>query len=90
MAAISQERKNEIIEKYRVHETDTGSVEVQVAVLTAEIESLTEHLNTHKKDHAGRRGLLKKVSRRRHLLDYLIKKDIQRYRQLIKSLGLRR
>ena len=60
MAAISQERKNEIIEKYRVHETDTGSVEVQVAVLTAEIESLTEHLNIHKKDHAGRRGLLKK------------------------------
>lgn len=64
MAAISQERKNEIIEKYRVHETDTGSVEVQVAVLTAEIESLTEHLNIHKKDHAGRRGLLKKVSRK--------------------------
>ena len=83
MAAISQERKQEIIAKFRTHESDTGSPEVQIAVLT-------EHLNTHKKDHAGRRGLLKKVFRRRHLLDYLIKKDIQRYRELIKALGLRR
>ena len=90
MAAITQERKQEIIAKYRTHESDTGSPEVQIAVLTAEIDALTEHLNTHKKDHAGRRGLLKKVFRRRHLLDYLIKKDIQRYRELIKSLGLRR
>lgn len=90
MAAISKERKNEIIAKYRTHESDTGSPEVQIAVLTAEIEALTQHLEVHKKDHAGRRGLLKKVFRRRHLLDYLIRKDIQRYRDLIKSLGLRR
>mgnify|MGYP003082243511 FL=1 len=90
MAAISQERKQEIIAKFRTHESDTGSPEVQIAVLTAEIDALTEHLNTHKKDHACRRGLLKKVFRRRHLLDYLIKKDIQRYRELIKALGLRR
>ena len=90
MAAISQERKQEIIAKFRTHESDTGSPEVQIAVLTAEIDALTEHLNTHKIDHAGRRVLLKKVFRRRHLLDYLIKKDIQRYRELIKALGLRR
>lgn len=90
MAAITQQHKQEIIAKFRTHESDTGSPEVQVAVLTAEINALTEHLNTHKKDHAGRRGLLKKVFRRRHLLDYLRDNDIQRYRELIKTLGLRR
>ncbi|HDA0279540.1 TPA: 30S ribosomal protein S15 [Staphylococcus aureus] len=88
--AISQERKNEIIKEYRVHETDTGSPEVQIAVLTAEINAVNEHLRTHKKDHHSRRGLLKMVGRRRHLLNYLRRKDIQRYRELIKSLGIRR
>ena len=87
--AISQERKDEIIKEYRVHETDTGSPEVQIAVLTAEINALNDHLRTHKKDHHSRRGLLKMVGRRRHLLNYLRKKDIQRYRELIKSLGIR-
>ncbi|MDN6205492.1 MAG: 30S ribosomal protein S15 [Staphylococcus simulans] len=88
--AISQERKDELIKQYRVHETDTGSPEVQIAVLTAEINALNEHLRTHKKDHHSRRGLLKMVGRRRHLLNYLRKKVIQRYRELIKSLGIRR
>ena len=88
--AISQERKNEIIKEYRVHETDTGSPEVQISVLTAEITALNDHLRTHKKDHHSRRGLLKMVGRRRHLLNYLRGKDIQRYRELIKSLGIRR
>ncbi|WP_105992201.1 30S ribosomal protein S15 [Staphylococcus chromogenes] len=88
--AISQERKNELIREYRTHETDTGSPEVQIAVLTAEITALNDHLRTHKKDHHSRRGLLKMVGRRRHLLNYLREKDIQRYRELIKSLGIRR
>ncbi|GGI30805.1 MULTISPECIES: 30S ribosomal protein S15 [Staphylococcus] len=88
--AISQERKNELIKEYRTHETDTGSPEVQIAVLTAEITALNDHLRTHKKDHHSRRGLLKMVGRRRHLLNYLREKDIQRYRELIKSLGIRR
>ncbi len=88
--AISQERKNELIKEYRTHETDTGSPEVQIAVLTAEISVLNDHLRIHKKDHHSRRGLLKMVGRRRHLLNYLRDKDIQRYRELIKSLGIRR
>ncbi|WP_367141503.1 30S ribosomal protein S15 [Staphylococcus capitis] len=88
--AISQERKDELIKQYRVHETDTGSPEVQIAVLTGEIAALNEHLREHKKDHHSRRGLLKMVGRRRHLLNYLRSKDIQRYRELIKSLGIRR
>ncbi|PTJ88234.1 30S ribosomal protein S15 [Staphylococcus hyicus] len=88
--AISQERKNELIKQYRTHESDTGSPEVQIAVLTAEINTLNDHLRTHKKDHHSRRGLLKMVGRRRHLLNYLREKDIQRYRELIKSLGIRR
>ena len=88
--AISQERKNELIKEYRTHEADTGSPEVQIAVLTAEITALNEHLREHKKDHHSRRGLLKMVGRRRHLLNYLRRKDIQRYRNLIKSLGIRR
>ena len=86
--AISQQRKDELIKEYRVH--DTGSPEVQIAVLTAEITALNEHLREHKKDHHSRRGLLKMVGRRRHLLNYLRSKDIQRYRELIKSLGIRR
>lgn len=88
--AISQERKNELIKEYRTHESDTGSPEVQIAVLTAEITALNEHLREHKKDHHSRRGLLKMVGRRRHLLNYLREKDVQRYRELIKSLGIRR
>ena len=88
--AISQERKNELIKEYRTHEADTGSPEVQIAVLTAEITALNEHLREHKIDHHSRRGLLKMVGRRRHLLNYLRGKDVQRYRELIKSLGIRR
>ncbi|CAM4291814.1 MULTISPECIES: 30S ribosomal protein S15 [Jeotgalicoccus] len=88
--AISQERKTELIEEYRVHETDTGSPEVQIAVLTEEINTLNDHLRTHKKDHHSRRGLLKMVGRRKHLLTYLRNKDVVRYRDLIAKLGLRR
>lgn len=88
--AISQERKNELIKEYRTHEADTGSPEVQIAVLTAEITALNTHLREHTKDHHSRRGLLKMVGRRRHLLNYLRSKDIQRYRELINKLGLRR
>lgn len=88
--AISQERKNEIINEFKIHENDTGSPEVQVAVLTEEINNLNDHLRVHKKDHHSRRGLLKMVGRRRNLLNYLRKKDVTRYRELIKKLGLRR
>ena len=88
--AISQERKTELIEEYRVHETDTGSPEVQIAVLTAEINTLNDHLRTHKKDHHSRRGLLKMVGHRRNLLAYLQKCDIERYRSIIKRLGIRK
>ncbi|MBP1968058.1 small subunit ribosomal protein S15 [Virgibacillus natechei] len=88
--AITQERKNEIISEYKVHDNDTGSPEVQIAVLTEEITKLNEHLRTHTKDHHSRRGLLKMVGKRRNLLNYLRNKDIIRYRDLIKSLGLRR
>lgn len=88
--ALSQERKNQIIDAYKTHESDTGSPEVQIAVLTAQINSLNDHLRTHKKDHHSRRGLLKMVGRRRNLLTYLRNKDITRYRELITRLGLRR
>ena len=88
--AISQERKNEIIAEYKTHANDTGSPEVQIAVLTAEINALNEHLRTHKKDHHSRRGLFKMVGRRRNLLKYLRENDVQRYRELIAKLGLRR
>ncbi len=88
--AISQERKNEIINEYKVHDSDTGSPEVQIAVLTEEITTLNEHLRVHKKDHHSRRGLLKMVGKRRNLLNYLRNKDVTRYRELIKKLGLRR
>ncbi|MFS8630250.1 MAG: 30S ribosomal protein S15 [Bacillales bacterium] len=88
--AISKERKQEIINEFKIHETDTGSPEVQIAILTEEINNLNEHLRVHKKDHHSRRGLLKMVGRRRNLLAYLRKKDIQRYRELINKLGLRR
>ena len=87
---LSKEQRTALIQKYALHEGDTGSVEVQVAVLTAEINGLTEHMKIHKKDHHSNRGLLKKVGRRRNLLTYLRKEDINRYRTLITSLGLRK
>ena len=88
--AISKERKNEIITDYARHEGDTGSPEVQIAVLTEEINHLNEHARVHKKDHHSYRGLMKKVGHRRNLLAYLRNKDVQRYRELINRLGLRR
>jgi small subunit ribosomal protein S15 len=88
--AISKERKNEIINKFARHEGDTGSPEVQIAVLTEEINHLNEHARMHKKDHHSYRGLMKKVGHRRNLLAYLRQKDVQRYRELIQALGLRR
>jgi len=84
------EVKTDIISKYRVHDTDTGSPEVQVALLTNRINELTEHFKVHKKDHHSRRGLLKLVGRRRRLLEYLKRQDVDRYRQTIKRLGLRK
>ncbi|KRM23833.1 30S ribosomal protein S15 [Latilactobacillus graminis] len=88
--AISQEKKNEIINQFARHEGDTGSAEVQIAVLTAEINALNEHLSVHKKDHHSYVGQMKKIGHRRNLLRYLRENDVQRYRELIKSLGLRR
>ena len=86
---LTQEAKQEIMQKYAVHEGDTGSPEVQIAVLSARIDYLTEHLKQHKKDHHSRRGLLKMVGHRRRLLSYLCKTDIERYRSIIAKLGLR-
>ncbi|XJS09758.1 30S ribosomal protein S15 [Aerococcaceae bacterium WGS1372] len=88
--AISKERKNEIMKEFATHEGDTGSPEVQIAVLTADINSLNEHISTHKKDFHSYRGLMKKIGHRRNLLAYLRNKDVTRYRELIKRLGLRR
>lgn len=88
--AITKERKNEIINKFARHEGDTGSPEVQIAVLTEEINHLNEHARMHKKDHHSYRGLMKKVGHRRNLLAYLRQKDVQRYLELIQALGLRR
>lgn len=88
--AISKEHKNEIIKAYAIHEGDTGSPEVQIAVLTEEINHLNEHARVHKKDHHSYRGLMKKVGHRRNLLAYLRNKDVPRYRELIQRLGLRR
>ncbi len=84
------EAKAEIIEGYRLHDTDTGSPEVQVALLTTRIKELTEHFKTHAQDHHSRRGLLKLVGRRRRLLDYLKRQDYERYRQTIERLGIRK
>ncbi len=83
-------QKSEIIEKYKVHSSDTGSSEVQIALLTDRIKYLTEHFKTHKKDHHSRQGLLKLVGQRRSLLDYLKKKDVTKYRELIQDLGIRK
>lgn len=88
--AITQERKNELISQYKTHESDTGSPEVQIAILTEDINNLNDHLRVHKKDHHSRRGLLKMVGKRRNLLTYLRNKDVTRYRELINKLGLRR
>lgn len=85
-----KEEKTAIIAEYATHEGDTGSPEVQIAVLTKRINDLTDHLRTHKKDHHSRRGLLKMVGRRRNLLNYLMKVDIERYRAIIARLGLRK
>ena len=87
---LTQEAKQEIMQKYAVHEGDTGSPEVQIAVLSARIDYLTEHLKQHKKDHHSRRGLLKMVGHRRRLLSYLYKNDIERYRAIIAKLNLRK
>ena len=87
---ITKEQKKEIIEKYGKTPEDTGSAEVQIALLSARIADLTEHLKVHKKDHHSRRGLLKMVGQRRGLLDYLKKVDINRYREIVEKLGLRK
>lgn len=88
--SLSGEQKVSIIEEYRLDDSDTGSPEVQVALLSARISELTEHFDKHKKDHHSRQGLLRMVNRRRKLLDYLKGEDSDRYRKLIASLGLRR
>ena len=87
---LDVEKRKEIIGSYKLHEKDTGSPEVQVALLSARIEYLTEHFKTHKKDHHSRRGLLKLVGQRRRLLDYMKEKDVERYRNIIQRLGLRK
>ncbi len=88
--AQSAVKKSEIIEKFKIHPTDTGSSEVQIALLTDRIQYLTEHFKEHKKDHHSRQGLLKLVGQRRSLLDYLKKKDINKYRNILQELGLRK
>jgi small subunit ribosomal protein S15 len=87
---ITKDRKTQIIDQFRREPTDTGSPEVQVALLTARINELTEHLRTHSKDHHSRRGLLKMVGKRRRILRYLESSDLERYRALVADLGLRR
>ena len=88
--ALTRENKSEIMEQHRAHPSDTGSPEVQVALLTARIKYLTDHFRTHHKDHASRRGLLKLVAQRRNLLNYLKSKDYARYQALIKAVGMRK
>ena len=87
---LHQDRKQNLISQFRTHEGDTGSPEVQVALLTERITYLTEHFRTHAKDHHSRRGLLKMVSQRRSLLDYLKRKDLERYRKIVSALNLRK
>lgn len=87
---LDSEKRKDVINNFRLHEVDTGSPEVQIALLSARIEYLTEHFKAHKKDHHSRRGLLKLVGQRRRLLDYLRKKDVERYRSVIQRLGLRK
>lgn len=88
--SLNTEKKNEIIGEYKINEKDTGSAEVQIALITERINQLNEHFSTHVKDHSSRRGLLKLVGRRRKLLDYLKQSDIERYRKILGSLGLRK
>ncbi len=88
--AFPIEKKKEIIERYRIHESDTGSPEVQIALLSERISYLTEHFKIHKKDHHSRRGLLKLVGQRRRLLDYLRSKNVDRYKAIIAGLGIRK
>jgi len=88
--ALASEQKQEIIAKHAKHDGDTGSPEVQIALLTRRIDDLTEHLKTHKKDHHSRRGLLKMVGQRRRLLNYLQASDVERYRAIVKQLKLRK
>lgn len=88
--ALAPDQKTALIEKFRVHETDSGSPEVQIAILSERITYLTDHFKTHKKDHHGRRGLLKLVAKRRRLLDYVRDKDVERYRKIISALGIRK
>lgn len=88
--ALTKERKQELVKTYARNEKDTGSTEIQVAILTEEINQLTAHLKEHKHDFHSRRGLLKKVGQRRSLLNYLLREDVKRYRELIKKLGLRK
>ena len=88
--ALTQQRKQELMGEYQVHETDTGSADLQVAMLTARINQLTTHLKSNKKDHSSRRGLLKMIGRRKRLLSYIQNKDTERYQKLIGRLGIRR
>jgi small subunit ribosomal protein S15 len=88
--SLEKGKKNEIIGKFRLHEKDTGSSEVQIALLSEKINYLTEHFKVHKKDHHSRRGLLKFVSQRRRLLDYMKSKNVERYKNIIESLGIRK
>ena len=88
--ALTAENKNQIVGDYKIHQKDTGSPEVQIALLTRRITELTEHLKTHKKDHSSRRGLLKMVGKRNSLLKYLTREDRSRYQQIIGRLGLRK
>lgn len=88
--SMTKEKKQTVINEYKVHENDTGSPEVQIAILTTRINELNEHLKAHKKDHHSRRGLLKMVGRRRNLLNYLKDTEIERYRNIIEKLGLRK
>jgi small subunit ribosomal protein S15 len=88
--SVTVEKKKQILEEFRVHEKDTGSPEVQIALLTTRINQLREHFDAHKKDHSSRRGLLKLVSRRNQLLKYLTREDLARYQQIIARLGLRK
>lgn len=87
---LSKDRKTEIIDRFKKHEVDTGSPEVQIGILSERINVLTEHLKSHNKDHHSRRGLLKMVGQRRRLLNYLQREDVERYRTVVKELGLRR
>jgi len=87
---LTQARKKEVVQSFRTHDTDTGSPEVQIALLSERIAYLTEHFKVHKKDHHSRRGLLKLVGQRRRLLNYLRRKDVNRYREVISKLGIRK